>query len=125
MIEKKRKKRNDNYVIGLLSGRIGNVTVNTLDGPKLVQVFKPFKFNPNPTLHEIRKNRGEKFTEDQTMIYEGLRHRRIFINYDEFAKNDEEKLALKEAKSKHKSTLIKLGFNPKFRLNISEPQILR
>jgi hypothetical protein len=117
--------RFDDYVIGLITGRTEEQIIETEFGPKLIQSFVPSKRNPNPPLSQVRDERAGRFSEDQIMVYEGLRHRRMFIRYGSFAKSPKEKRELKKAKQKHKSTLIKAGFNPKQRLNISEPQVLR
>lgn len=117
-----RRRKDQDPVIGLISGRM--VTRKDPEG-KTIQVFQPFKHNPNPTLHELRKVKGTRFTEDQILTFERLRLMPISIDREIFKKSDAERANLKQMKKEHKSTLVKAGLNPSQRLNISDPQILR
>lgn len=115
------RRRDQDPVIGLISGRM--VQQKDAEG-KMVRVFQPFKRNPNPTLHELRKIKSHR-SDDDILSFERLRLMPLSIDRSEFAKSDAEKAKLKEAKAEHKSTLVKAGFNPSQRLNICEPQVLR
>ena len=118
------QKRNQKYqdpVVGLITGRM--VTRTDAEG-KNIQVFKPFKINPNPTLHLLRKVKGHKFSEDQILTHERLRLMPSTINHEEFHKSDAEKAELKKRKKEHNTILRKAGLNPQTRLNVSLPMSL-
>lgn len=114
-------RREQDYVVGLLSGRW--VQSKDLEG-KVASIFQPYKRNPNPTLNELRKLKSHR-SEDDIMSFERLRQLPVSIDRSIFAKSPAEKKVLKEAKKEHKSTLVKAGFIPSQRLNICEPQVLR
>jgi len=118
---RKKKYKDQDPVIGLISGRM--VPEKDAEG-KVVMVFRPMKRNPHPTLRELRKIKSHR-TEDDILSFERLRLMPLSIDWECFAKSDAEKAALKKAKKEHKSTLVKAGFNPSLRLNIGKPQVLR
>lgn len=121
-----RKKRRSDYVVSLLTGRF--VTKQGKDefgNLKVIQTFEPATHNKYPTLHQLRRDKGHRFSDDQILTFERLRCNSLVLDRSVFAKTANEKLRLKKAKRNHKSTLIKAGFSPKRRLNISEPQVLR
>lgn len=115
-------RRFQDYVTGLLTGKF--VTVKDIHG-KVHKEFRPFKVNKHPTLHSLRNVLGDKVSEDQLQIEERLRHRSLEIDRSIFEKTKEEKSFLKRVKTAHKSTLVKAGFNPRKRLNISQPHVIR
>lgn len=117
----KRQRKDQDPVIGFISGRM----VQRIDSEgKTIQVFQPFKRNPSPTLQELRKAKSSRFTEDEILTHEGLRLFPSQIDFSVFEKSDKEKELLTLRKKEHKSTLVKAGFNPSQRLNISSPMFL-
>ena len=98
------RRKDQDPVIGLLSGRM--VTRTDEEG-RSIQVFQPFKKNPNPTLHELRKLKSHR-TDDDILSFEGLRLMPLNIDYNLFVKSDAEKARLKKAKKEFKSTLIRI-----------------
>lgn len=102
--------RND-YVTQLLSGTIDEKGK-----------FVPYKVNPYGLLGDLVRSSNKPMHE--VMVAEGLWLPHVAHNGDVHKKTKAEKLELKELKSAHKKSLIKAGFNPKKRLNISEPAIL-
>ena len=121
-----RKRKHHDYVVSLLTGRFVTGKVQDEFGDiREIQVFEPSSVNKYPTLQQLRKDKGHRFSDDDILTYERLRNHALKVDTSVFAKTPTEKLKLIRAKREHKSTLIKAGFNPKLRLNISEPQILR
>lgn len=102
--------RND-YVTQLLSGSIDEKGK-----------FVPYKVNPYGLLGDLVRSSNKPVHE--IMVKEGLWNPLVDLDESVHLKTKAEKLELKELKSAHKKKLIKAGFNPKKRLNLSEPAIL-
>lgn len=71
------------------------------------------------------EDEGIKPLSDFQLVQLGIRPRKLFINRGMFRKSPEEKLRLKKLKKEHKALLIRQGFDPKQRLNLNDPQIIR
>lgn len=115
-------KQRQPFHIGLMQG---NFATKRDEEGRMVNVFIPRQVNEYPTLHELRKVKGHRFSDDQILTFERLRHNLLVIDRSEFAKTSEEKEKLKAHKLKHNATLRKAGFSPSVRLNVTEPQVLR
>lgn len=117
-----RRRQEQDPVIGLISGRM--VPVKNAKGETSL-VFQAFKLNPNPTLKELRKQKGDRFSEDQILSFERLRLAPLNLDKTCFKKSAGEITKLKEAKKENRLLVRKAGFNPNLRLNVSAPQVLR
>jgi hypothetical protein len=81
--------------------------------------YVPLKANKNVSINEVI--RTSKHSTHDVMVRENLRLPHLDINRDVFKKSQEEKLKLSKLKKDHKALLIKNGFNPNKRLNLSYP----
>jgi hypothetical protein len=97
-----RKNLRKDYVVGLITGQI---------------------VNPYPPLKDVMLT--ALVSEDTLMVKEGLRVPSLHINKEEFKKNSKQKRFLKWLKKKHNNELRFAGINPKKRLNLNEPMVLR
>lgn len=61
---------------------------------------------------------------DHELLELGIRPPKLYINYNVFKKTMVEKVELKNAKAYHNLMLRKAGFDPRIRINISEPAII-
>jgi len=84
--------------------------------------FVPYKVNPYGLLTDLLRSSNKPT--HQIMVSEGLWLPHVEHNTDVHKKTKAEKKELKEIISAHKKSLIKAGFNPKKRLNLSEPTII-
>lgn len=102
--------RND-YVTQLLTGR-------TDDKGK----FIPFKVNPYPLMGEVLKNSDR--TTHEVMAREDLWPPQLELKKYLLVKSKAEKEQLAKAKKEHKKLMSKKGFDPKKRLNVSDPMTI-
>jgi hypothetical protein len=101
----------NDYVVQLMSGRFDEKGK-----------FLPFKLNPNTSITEIIRSSDKSIQE--IMVKENLWPSLVSLDKSVFVKNSSEKEDLKKIKVEHKKQLINAGFNPKKRLNLSEPTTL-
>jgi hypothetical protein len=116
------RRREQDYVVALLSGRY--TTGLDAEG-KTVSVWQPSKQNPYPTLSKLMLEKTKNYSEDQVLVFERLRLRPVNLDQSVFAKTTIEKKEFKRLKKEHRASMVKAGFNPNTRLNISEPQRLK
>jgi hypothetical protein len=81
--------------------------------------FVPFRINENRPINEIRENTKDALHD--IMYRENLWPSLVDINHEEFRKSELDKKYVKGVKNRHKQLVREAGFNPKTRLNISEP----
>lgn len=81
--------------------------------------FTPYRINDNRPINEIMGNSKDSLHE--VMYRENLWPGLVDINHEEFRKSDLDKKYVKVIKNKHKQLVREAGFNPKKRLNVSEP----
>jgi hypothetical protein len=62
---------------------------------------------------------------DRQLVELGIRSPKIYPNYEYSKKLIVEKKMLKRLRSEHKQKLILNGFNPKKRMNLSDPQTVK
>lgn len=111
------------FVVGLLTGRYQD---DVLPNGSKISKFVPNKLNRYPVLSDLIASNPDK-TVDYIYSVERLRHKPLNLrrnesgNIAEFVKSDKEKSELKKLKKAHEESLRKAGFNPRIRLNISEP----
>lgn len=117
----KNKKPHLDYVKGLLTGRFEKVKNSN---GKIREEFVPTLMNKYPPLHVLYNNNPE-LSRNEIMFRQSLIHGSVSIDRNEFKKTDVEKAALKKIKRDHKNSLKEAGFNPKKRLNITKPTLLR
>ena len=115
------RKRRSDYVVDLISGRMQKERDST---GKLVEVFVPRKRNPYPTITSLLRD-ADDTSHQGVLEKEGLIQPYMHIQYAVFKKKPREQRYLKKLKRIHKKRLMKAGFDPKKRLNISEPMVLR
>lgn len=115
---KKFKQRD--YVRGLITGRW--VQVKDKQG-KITEVFEPLEKNEHLPLKHLLADTDKSV--DDIMVEEALRAPRVNINTEEFFKPRKVKKYLKFLKREHNREVRAAGFNPKTRLNVSDPMYLR
>tara|TARA_R100000908_G_C3748898_1_gene143735 strand:+ start:40 stop:363 length:324 start_codon:yes stop_codon:yes gene_type:complete len=81
--------------------------------------YIPFKVNKNTPLNEVIRNSNKP--KHEVMVRENLRLPYLDINRGVFKKSQEEKATLIKVKKDHKALLLKKGYNPNKRLNLSQP----
>lgn len=81
--------------------------------------FVPYRTNDNRPISEIKENTKDPVHD--IMYRENLWPDLVDINYDEFRKSDLDKKYVKGVKNRHKQLVRESGYDPKHRLNISEP----
>jgi hypothetical protein len=111
------------YVDKLLTGRFTTEDVRTKNGVKTIRKFSPLVVNKYPTLQKLEEGTG--FSKQIILERERLIAAPLDIDRECFAKNKKAKKFLKKIKKMHKLALMRQGFNPKKRLNVSEPMTLR
>jgi len=117
-----RKGQHKDFVIGLISGRMVNETDK--EG-KVTSVFQAQLKNKNPRMHDVFRHEGLTKSEDQIMVEQSLRNPALVLDKSIYIKTESEKLRLKRMKMENKAELIKAGFNPRKRMNVDLPQLLR
>ena len=105
-------------------GIIGNITGKFVKNKKGVQEFVPnftHKYLPIPQIMRMRpdKSKGE------IMLEEGLIVPPLVKDSSVFKKNRKEKSLVKSLKKLHNRTLRESGFDPKKRLNLSSPSVMK
>jgi len=108
------------FVVGLITGRTKKVKDS--EG-RVREEFVPNQWNKHPLISVLEKGSPDK-TRMEILEKEGLVLPALNINRDVFGKTPREKRYLKKLKAEHKKALINAGFNPKKRLNVSEPMTL-
>ena len=81
--------------------------------------YIPFKVNKNTPINEVI--RASNKSEHEVMVRENLRLPYINIDRNVFIKSNQEKATLAKIKKDHKALLVKKGYNPNKRLNLSQP----
>lgn len=116
-----RKPKKEDFVRSLITGRW--VQEKNEEG-KVVEVFKPQRENEYPPLTRLTKLNPDTDT-DLLMVLQGLRAPKLKIDRELFYKNNKVKHFLKYLKKLNKREVRKAGFDPKKRLNPSEPMTLK
>lgn len=112
--------RKIDFVRQLLTGNF--VTVKNEEG-KEVREFRPSMRNENPTIGEVLRN-NPTWSKQEVLEKVGQINPPLVLDKACFKKSDFEKKELKRLKFENKFAVRKAGFNPKFRLNVSMPQLL-
>jgi hypothetical protein len=115
-----KQNRRIDFVRQLITGNF--VTVKNEEG-KDVREFRPSVRNENISLKEISRN-NPNLSKQQILESTGQIQPALVLDKSVFKKSDFEKKELKRLKFENKFGVRKAGFNPKFRLNVSMPQIL-
>ena len=116
-----RRPKKEDFVRSLMTGRW--VQEKNEEG-KVVEVFKPQRENEHLPLEKLSRLNPD-MDGDALLVSQGLRAPKLQIDRELFCKNKKVKHFLKYLKKLNKREVRKAGFDPKKRLNASEPMTLR